>query len=71
MLHYCSNYDMGQYNLQAESEMHNITKVEREHTDKRCWFNPPFASIIRKPFDSGNSLDPSSRKTLLAISCFQ
>ena len=29
--------------------------LEPKHTDKRCWFNPPLASIIRKPFDFGNS----------------
>jgi hypothetical protein len=28
---------------------------ETKRTDKRCWFNPPFASMIRKPFDFGNS----------------
>ena len=29
--------------------------LKGKHTDKRCWFKPPFASIIRKPLVSDNS----------------
>lgn len=41
---------------------------ERSHfvralTDRRCWFKPPFASIMRKPFEGGNSVYKLDIKT--------
>lgn len=35
----------------------SILELELELTDKRCWFRPPFASIMRKPVELGNSVN--------------
>lgn len=39
----------------------NVAIESVKHTDKRCWFKPPFASIMKKPLE----LDPGAETLVL------
>jgi hypothetical protein len=42
--------------ISKEHHFQTRTKIN-ELAERRCWLRPPFASIMRKPFDSGKPVN--------------